>query len=616
MAPATPSPPAPRPVVAADRTSNPLATAALIIVVMAGLYIGQDILIPLALAALLSFVLAPVAIRLDRLGLRRVPSVLLVVALACAVTGGVSLIVGSQIVSLADNISQYRLNIIEKVHSLQLSFPGQGIIGKTSTVLKEIGSELSAGSEQPKDQLAAPGQERRQEPVPVRIDTSQTNPLDIIRNVIGPLLGPIATAGLVVVFVSFMLIEREDMRNRFIRLIGGRDLNATTEALDEAARRVSRYLLSQLVVNVTYGLPIGIGLYVIGIPNALLWGVLATVLRFVPYLGPFIAASFPLALAVAVDPGWTMVAWTVALFLVIELISNNVVEPVLYGSSTGLSSVAVILAAIFWTLLWGPVGLFLSTPLTVCLVVIGRYVPQLQFLDVLLGSEPVLTPAERFYQRMLASDWEEGADIAEEYLKEGKSLAAFHDEVVLPALRLAEWDRQRQALPPDRVEAVAAAIDRVIDELEPDDGESDLEQPADASVLCGGGRTLLDRTAGRLLAQLLRHQGVAAQVLPLASPRAEDIMRIAPPPTRIIVLAYLGASGLAHARHACRRLRRRLPEAVLVIALWNGQRAPEKSADPAAEIGADLTATTLQETLAQVLDRLAEASLSLAARVD
>ena len=263
------------------------------------------------------------------------------------------------------------------------------------------------------------------------MEPPRPRPLEVIQTIVGPLLAPLATAGLVVIFVIFVLLEREDLRDRFIKLAGAGDLQKSTQAINDAAARVSRYLLMQLVVNLTYGIPIGIALYFIGVPNAVLWGLLAAVLRFVPYLGPFLAALFPIALAIAVDPGWTMLFWVVGLFLMAELVSNNVIEPWLYGSSTGLSSLAIIMAAIFWTTLWGPVGLFLATPLTVCLVVIGRYVPQLEFLGVLLGSDPVLAPEERLYQRLLAGNLEEAVEMAEDYVDEHSS-REFYDNVGHP----------------------------------------------------------------------------------------------------------------------------------------------------------------------------------------
>src|SRR5215467_3342862 len=260
-------------------------------------------------------------------------------------------------------------------------------------------------------------------PVPVEIQRPQFEPLQIVQGIVGPLLPPLALAGLVIVFVIMILLEREDLRDRLLRL-AGRDLHRTTVAMDDAAQRISRYLLRQLVVNACCGVPIGFGLALMGIPNAALWGILAALLRFIPYLGIVIAACFPVALAIAITPGWLLLVWVVLLFVGIELVVSNLLEPWVYGASTGLSPVALIAAATFWTWLWGPIGLLLSTPMTVCLVVLGRHVPQLGFLDVMLGSDPVLEPSDSFYQRLLANDPEEATEQAREFIREG-SIAEF-----------------------------------------------------------------------------------------------------------------------------------------------------------------------------------------------
>ena len=313
----------------------------------------------------------------------------------------------------------------------------------------------------------------------------------MLQTVVGPLVQPLATTGIVIVFVVFMLLQREDLRDRFIRLVGSRDLHRTTQALGDAAERVGRYLLMQLLVNVAYGIPIGIGLWLIGVPNPLLWGMLSVVLRFVPFIGPILAAAFPLALSIAVDPGWTMLLWTAALFIVLELISGNIVEPWLYGASTGLSSIAILAAAIFWTWLWGPVGLLLSTPLTVCLVVLGRHVPQFGFLNVLLGSEPVLEPAESLYQRLLAGDPDEATERAEEFLK-SHPILTYYDEVAIPALSMFEHDRARGVLTDERRTLVAAAALTLVDNLSE-------HEDADASEATETSEGQLSRTDPALL---------------------------------------------------------------------------------------------------------------------
>ncbi|TIS11353.1 MAG: AI-2E family transporter, partial [Mesorhizobium sp.] len=325
------------------------------------------------------------------------------------------------------------------------------------------------------------------------------------------------SAGLVVVVVIFMLMEREDLRDRFIRLVGYGDLHRTTQALQDAGKRVGQYLLMQLVVNVIYAIPITIGLWVLGIPNALLWGMLALALRFVPYIGPIIGALLPLFLALAVAPGWSLLLWTGALFIAMELITGNVIEPWLYGSRTGLSPLAIIVAAIFWTWLWGPIGLVLSTPLTVCLVVLGRHVPQFEFLDVLFGNEPVLEPHARLYQRLLAADPDEATDHAEEMLEE-KYLFEFYDQVAIPALLLGEQDRMRGVMDDEQRKQVAASALTLVanldasaqeeaEEAEAEEEEDDLPDGVGFSVLCAGGRGELDDAAAAMLAQVLEVQG-------------------------------------------------------------------------------------------------------------
>ena len=442
-----------------------LLTAGGIVLAIAGLYFGRDIFVPFAIAIILSFVLAPLVRLLRKLKLPNIVAILVAVTFAFSIIGAISVVVGSQVVQLADNLPRYQHTITQKIRSLRSSASGGGVVEKVTTTIEDLSEELSRSGEpgaNPDGQPTA-GQPRR-EPVPVIIEPQASRPLDVIQSILGPLIAPLATAGIVIVFVIFILIERQDLRDRFIKLVGAGDLQKTTEAISVAASRVSRYLLMQLLVNVSYAIPIGLGLYFIGVPNAVLWGVLAAILRFIPYLGPFLAALFPLALAIAVDPGWSMLIWVIALIVTVELISNNVVEPWLYGASTGLSSFAIIIAAIFWTTLWGPVGLFLSTPLTVCLVVIGRYVPRLEFLGVLLGSDPVLAPEERFYQRLIAGNIEEAVEIAETYVDETSS-SEFYDEVAIPALRLAENDRQRSASDMAYRRIVADGVAAVVHEV-------------------------------------------------------------------------------------------------------------------------------------------------------
>jgi hypothetical protein len=422
--------------------------------------------------------------------------------------------------------------------------------------------------------------------------------MEALSTYVGPLLQPIATAGIVLVFIVFVLLQREDLRDRMIRLFGQHDVHRTTEAVSDAAKRIGRYLLMQLVINVAYGVPVGVGLFLIGVPNALLWGVLATVLRFIPYLGPVLAAAFPIALSFAVDPGWTTPLLVVALFVTLELFSNNVMEPWLYGSSTGLSPLAVIVAAVFWTTLWGPIGLLLSTPLTVCLVVLGRHVPQLQFFEVLLGDEPVLDPEVKFYQRVLAGDPHEAEELAADLLEE-QSLARVFDGIVLPALVFADQDRLRGAFDHARARELAETFIGIIDSLaETAEGEEKEPGPT-VRTLCLGARGGFDVAAATMLAHLLRRQGSPAEVT--------DAGALLRAPGRVggfdvVCLSYVDPEALRQARRLTVRLRaRQAAPTKLCLGLW-GLR-PDQAEDARAATKADIVAGSLDEAARRILDR-------------
>lgn len=594
------------PHVAVPPGRSPVGTLAWLGAAIVALYFGREILIPIALAGLLAFALEPVATKLRRWGLGRTGSVVIVVALAFVMISGFGALVATRAMQLAANLPTYQYNIQQKIRALHGASPEGGVIDRTSTALQEIGDEITGAKNGAKARgdVADPASK---EPVPVRVESAPQAPLSLLSDIAGPILGPLAAAGLVLIFLVFLLLEREEIRDRFIKLVGGRDMNMTTQALGEAADRVSRYLLMQLVVNASYGIPIGLGLYFIGVPNAALWGVLAAVLRFIPYVGAFIAAAFPLALAIAVDPGWSMVLWTIGLFLLVELVSNNVVEPWLYGASTGLSAVAIIVAAIFWTTLWGPAGLLLSTPLTVCLAVLGRYVPQLQFLYVMLGNAPAMTLAERFYQRMLAGDIEEGIEIVEAY-GANDDVAKLHDDVVLPALRLAEADRRRDALSADAVDAVASNVREVLESIDFEvaaaaaGGAATAVRWTGTPVLCAG-RTQLDRAAAALLAQRLARIGIGAEVLATDSLTPERIARFEAEGVRVVVTTHLGGSGVAHAQQLCRKLRKRAPVKML-IALLNAQLPGPVGTEQLATLCADDLALSL-EAAVRWIDELA-----------
>jgi hypothetical protein len=447
----------------------------------------------------------------------------------------------------------------------------------------------------------------------------------------GPLLQPLATAGIVVVFVIFFLLQRQDLRDRFIRLAGARDLRRTTRALDDAAHRLSRYLLIQTAINASFGVLIGTGLWFIGVPNPLLCGVLTMLLRFVPYIGPIIAAAFVAALAVAVDPGWSMLFWVAGLFLVAEGTTGQVIEPWVYGRSTGLSGVAVVVAAAFWTLLWGPVGLLLSTPLTMCLVVLGRHVEHLQFLEVLLGDGPALAPEESFYQRLLANDPDEAAHQAEVFLKD-KPLSVYYDEVAIKGLALAQLDVNRGALDHSHRVRIKAAVEWVIDDLSDHDdasapilveeGVSEAASPPSVlspeelapswrgmPVLCVAGRGSLDEASAAILVQLLEKHGIGARVVPSEEVSVANIFRLDVTGVQMACLCYLEPGNFTNASYLVRRLRRRLPRAATIVdGFWTltAQEAEERQALAATR--ADRVVTSLCQAVEQVVNTAREAT--------
>src|SRR5215213_3836300 len=423
-----------------------MATAVLAVIIVTMLYFGREIIIPIAMAILLSFVLAPLVELLQRIRVPRGLSVVSVVIFAFAVIFATGSLLASQLTQLAGELPRYQSTITEKIQSFRETTAGRGTLERASGMLKDLSKELDKPKDAPSGTAVIPTLGPRTTapltPVPVEVRQPDPGALESLRSLISPLLHPLATTGIIVIFVIFILLQREDLRNRVIRLAGSHDLQRTTAAIDDAAGRLSRLFLIQLLLNGAFGLVIGIGLWLIGIPSSILWGILAAVLRFVPYIGAAIAAAFPLALAVAVDPGWSMLVWTLALFLVVEPVVGHFIEPMVYGHSTGLSPVAVVASATFWTALWGPIGLVLATPLTVCLVVLGRHVERLEFLDVMFGGRAPRSPRESCCRRMRAGEPAGAAERAEEFLKQ-RSLSSYYDEVALKGLQLAQADAAR-----------------------------------------------------------------------------------------------------------------------------------------------------------------------------
>jgi predicted PurR-regulated permease PerM len=603
---------------------------------IAALYFGREIFVPIALAILLSFVLGPPVGLLQKARVPRGLAVVGVVVLAFSVIFGLGTLIANQLSQLAGDLPVYQSTMQQKIKSVRGVTASSGTLERAADMLQELSREL----DRPKDdksaraisRLGAPNAAGTTQPIPVEVRQPDPGALENLRTLIAPLLNPLATTGIIIIFVIFILIQREDLRNRLIRLAGSHDLQRTTAALDDAATRLSRLFLAQLMINATFGVIIAIGLTFIGVPSAILWGILAAVLRFVPYIGSAISAAFPLALAAAVDPGWSMLAWTLALFLGVGPIVSQVIEPLAYGQSTGLSPVAIVVSATFWTALWGPIGLVLATPLTVCLVVLGRHVERLEFLDVIFGDRPALSPPEMFYQRMLAGDPTEAAGKAEEFLKE-KSLSSYFDEVALKGLLLAQADARRGALDQARMTKIRDAVTEFASDLSTqDDSIPEVTSPTmdaeaaaavetvpdtaissnlpvvqkadlppswqgECPVLCLAGRTLLDEAAAVLFAQLANAHGLAARVESADALSTTNISKLEMNGVAIVCLSYLDASSPAHMRYSVRRLRRKFPKITIMLGCW-AENIDKESLEELREVAkADTAAGSLREAM-------------------
>jgi predicted PurR-regulated permease PerM len=561
------------------------------VVVVAALYFAKIVLIPFALAILFTFILAPFVKLLERAHLGRVISTLLVVLLSVVAVSGVGWTVGQQFSQVMNELPNYRSNIKSKLESLHWSH--NQTLDNASTTMQEISKDLAAapalqtGSSPGK--TGSQSSSSRQHPLPVEIIKESNLPLESVQSVLGLLV----SFGIVVVFTFFMLVHRENLRNRFISLAGQGRLNVMTQAMDEAANRVGRYLLLQSVVNICYGAFIGTCLHFLGIPGALLWGALIAVLRFLPYIGPPLGGIMPVLLSLAIFDGWTRPLLTLGLFVFTEIIVSNLIEPALYGAYTGISSMAILVAAVFWTAIWGPIGLLLATPLTVCMVVIGRHVPRLSFLPVLLGDDPVLTPDSRFYQRLLALDHQEARVVLDGYLKD-KSLAELYDSVLIPALNLAEKDRHRNRLDDATEKFITGNTRSLIHELFEEDCQAQQSTSApDASspetgppvplhdssvnILCVPARDAADEIAGTMLAQLLQKAGHTASCVPLQR-TSEMMARVLQAQPDAVCISALPPFALAHAKSLYQKLRDRSPGLKIFIGLWNYRGDVEKIA--------------------------------------
>jgi predicted PurR-regulated permease PerM len=561
-----------------------------VVVVVAAMRAAEEVLMPLAVALLMTFLLVPLVDRLQRWGANRVVAVFITVVFAFTVVSGLVYVVFHQVVDLVQALPQYQRQL--RANLADLSGALRGGVGETTAAVEQLTEVLKKAAPAPPD---SPGVRKVQVVDPPR------SPMEALSTLVSPFLKPVGTAALVIVFMIFMLLRYADLRDRFIRLLGSRNLRATTEALDDAARRVSRFLIMQTLINGWQGLLVTIGLSLIGLPNAALWGALTVVLRFIPYAGPWMAAAMPVALAFAVFDNWTDPLLTVGLFVVLELISNMVLEPWLYGSRTGVSPVALLVAAAFWTWLWGLMGLFLAIPLTVCLVVMGKYIPQLEFLHVMLGDQPVLEPHEQLYQRLLASNREEADDLLNGALRT-QSLLEVCDTVVVRAMQLAEQDFERGTLREAKRQAVLDHLDRWADELLDSTDparrreQADLQSGSPLTVLCVPAADRADEVCAKLLAVVLRDQGVIGRALTRAEARA--IGNDEPP--NAIVISALPPDAVVHARHACKRIRGQFAEVPLLVGLWQAQGDLQKSSQRLEPVGCTRLVTSFSACLSQL----------------
>jgi predicted PurR-regulated permease PerM/methylmalonyl-CoA mutase cobalamin-binding subunit len=628
-----------------------------IAIVIAGLYFAKQVLIPLALATMISFLLAPLLVRMQRWGLPRIAALIILIIVVGGAVAGFGFVLFGQVKDVADKLPQYQQNIEEKVTWVK-RFTRGGSIEKAIEVLKRTTENATTGpattpASKPTTQAvavvtpapgAAPGDGRSQvnvnpadatataaanaNAIPVVVVNQPpggSNPFRNLYQSFSPLIEPLATAGIVTIFVIFILIAREDLRDRVIRLIGQGRINLTTQAMDEAAQRISRYLIAQCIVNGTYGLAIALGLWVIGLtfghndpsfPNWFLWGMLTAILRFVPYIGPWIGAAFPITLSLAVYHGMGVPVAVVGMFLLVELLSNNFMEPWLYGASTGVSTIAILVAAVFWTWLWGTPGLLLSTPLTVLIAVTGKYVPQLEFLNILLGDEPALAPKYRFYQRLLAEDVEEADELLSEYLKE-QPVAQVYDQIVLPAISLAEDDWHKDRLDQRKQAMIRQAIRDLVEEIgekprkiSETETQTGKEPPAtavaddlaryDRCVLCLPARDAADEIAAMMLAQVLEHAGYCAEYASVDRLASEYLELVERKGVQVVIISALPPAAVTHARYLVKRLRSRFPDLKIIVGLWTMTGSLERATERLTSAGTSQVVPTIEQAAEQL----------------
>jgi predicted PurR-regulated permease PerM/methylmalonyl-CoA mutase cobalamin-binding subunit len=595
----------------------------IVVVAITVLYLAKVLFLPLAFAILFAFLLAPVVTLLEKLRLPRALAAVLVILGFAALLGTATWMLFTQLVAVANDLPVYRDNITQKMEAIHS--PSDSAFSRAQKELERLSDELGLANSTATPDIRPTGKPGNkplgsspERPVQVREVARPTGRLDQLGGVVEPL----TTAALSVVFTFFVLLQREDLRNRLIRLAGDRHVTVTTQAMNDATRRISRYFSLQLLINFIYGNLIWASLYLIGLPHALLFGSLAALFRFVPYVGSPVAALLPTLLSLAVFQGWTRTAMIAGVFLVLELLTANYVEPHVYGKHTGLSSLAILVAAAFWTLIWGPVGLALSVPLTVCLVVMGSHVPSLEFLTVMLGDQPVVPPFTCFYQRLIAQDQHEASEILETCLKDG-SLETIYDSVLIPALMLSEKDRLEGDLDDSTIGFIRQTARDLIDELGfRDNGDAEAENGIGAAGRHGSGapkalcipvRDETDELGSMMLAQVLEKAGLEALAIPAR--RADEVLAaVSAENPDIIFLSGMPPFAMARAHRLYRGLRAQNPQRKIMIGIWNYPDDVTRAAQKISRGEEIPIATTLAGALAQVrsyFGRTEEPSLEL-----
>src|SRR3954451_17444468 len=557
----------------------------LIVFVVAALYFGRSVLVPIALATLITFLLSRLVTRLEP-WIGRIAAVLVTVIAVFSIFAAASWVIGRQVIDLADKLPDYQTNIVAKIRSLRL--PAGGPLARFSSSVQALQKEVvapSIASETDRDRGHSSTRTARPvaSPIPVKVIEGRNAIPQLMQETLGAILSPLGTAALVLLLVIFMLLKRDDLRGRLIRLIGQGRISTTTRAMEDAGRRVSRYLSTQFLVNTCYGICVAVGLQFIGVPNAALWGLLSGVLRFIPYVGPWAGALLPILLSFAISTNWFTPLITVALFIVLEVIVSNFVEPWVYGANTGVSPLALIISAVFWTWLWGPVGLVLSTPMTVCLAVMGRHVPRLEFLGILLSEDQPLQPHEEFYHRLLSFSMDSAEEFATKYL-ETESLTALYYNVLIPAIGAVEIDAHRGSLTAEQRTAALQRVHEIIDDFS---GREDAHEqkkddlavvaPAIGSrVLCLPASAYRDELAGEMLAQLLRNQGFESENVPARLKHEELIERTIEAQPECICVSVLPPTSIAQARHLASAIRERLKSVTILVGVWSARFDAEK----------------------------------------